>query len=322
MNHTSGSKRLFIGVLALLFITITACGSKKGDAQNFTNIDAAHTTQDEYSKFLQAYRNEKLTNDTILFGFRIGMTPTQLENHLKALTLQGRIVNQNHKLYGLIPTNEYCRDDKDGLHHFVTELIFHLDQQNQRLTSIYAPLYAPRFYIRPLHQRKYENKKDLTNNPLYKQYREAIGDSAYDASKLNLNKLETDVRKISTLMYPLLLDNYGTKYGAEAKMALDNGATTHIWIDKGRLIRLKLSNDCLVIANKFREATMPMFTSDFSRLIFIGEMEYSSVEDALKHEQLVDKAAILFQSQMDSLIKKQKQDEQRRDRDRANKSGI
>jgi hypothetical protein len=319
MKVKTSTPYLFVAMTIFLLFD-SACNGNKYSNKDTLIQDTTNILDINYYRILQSYRNENLINDTILLGFQIGMPASKLKAHLKKLISTGTIVNKNHKLYALIPYNERCIDDKDSLHQFVAELIFHLNGDSA-LNSMYATLYGPRFYIVPVKQRAPD--KLLERNPFNRLYKETVGDSFFNATRENVKKPEFYMPLIEHYLFKEgILNNYQIKYGYETRTHSEDGTNVHLWITDGRVIELTLRNAYYEIAENYLNRTMPVSKKEFTGLVPIGELRYSSVANEILFQERMGKAASSLKKYFDSTYESGKAEQENKERERVNKSGI
>jgi hypothetical protein len=304
------------GLLSFLIsLFIISCNNVQYGTNRPSIKDTINLEKEDYHRMLEAYKDEQLTNDTLLLGFRIGMPVAELQEHLKELIEQGRIVNQNHKLYGLIPTNEYCSDDKDQVHQFVAELAFHLDKTGNVLNSIYADLYGPRF-LDMLSQKRLKAGYVPSIEEIFESAAQGVG-------------VEDDshVKSFSEK----LMKSYRVKYNSENHIIPDNflNRSAHLWISQGRFIEVTLYDDYRQLCNDYLRTPLPNSENDFSELVLIGSLKYTSVDVAIAIEEKINNMKPFFEAMVDSLNYNQIQMEEQRVREKnqrvkeqVNESGI
>jgi hypothetical protein len=320
MKTRKSTTNLFILILIICLFSESACNSNRVNEVPPIQ-DSSNILDTDYYRFLQSYKHDNLTNDTILLGFQIGMPASNLKAHLKKLISIGAIVNKNHKLYALIPFNERCTDDKDSVHQFIAELVFYLNDSDSTLNTIYATLYGPRFYIVPVKQRASE--KLMLRNPMYRLYKKTVGDSFFNATS---EKIKTPDFYTPLIEHYLLkggiVKNYQLKYGSETRTISEDSKNVHLWITQGRVIVLSLRNAFYDIAKDYLNRTMPVSKSEFTGMVQIGELRYSSITNEILSQEKMGKAASSLKGYMDSTYKNEEEDRERKEREKVNESGI
>ncbi|HYH16500.1 MAG TPA: hypothetical protein VD794_14825, partial [Flavisolibacter sp.] len=234
------------------------------------------------------------------------------------LVSSGRIIKQDNKLFGWIPTNEINNNDKDGVQQFISELTIHIDSRTNTLNSIFAKLYAPRYLIRPM-QEKEESGQE---NKAYAAYREIVGDSFIKSSKAEMQKPESYSRLIKMFLDENLISLYHTKYGSEAQYESKDSQDTYTWLDNGRLIELSLSTDYKAIASRLLNGKKPKHKHDFSSLVQIGSTLYSTPAVKLERGKQIDKASNEFYKLMEAHTREEKKQETESLKERVNNAGI
>lgn len=321
MKKRKPTTYLFLLISIVCLLSESACNSNRVN-EELPRQDSSNILDTDYYRLLQSYKDDNLTNDTILLGFQIGMPASKLKAHLKKLISTGTIVNKNHKLYALIPYNERCIDDKDSIHQFIAELIFHLNDSDSTLNTIYATLYGPRFYIVPVKQRA-SDKLLLERNPWYRSYKKTVGDSFFNATREEIKKPDFYTPLIEHyLLKEGIVNNYQLKYGPETRALQEDSKNVHLWITHGRAIELSLRNDYYHIARDYLFRTMPVSKSKFTGMVQIGELRYSSITNEILFQEKMGKAATSFKKYMDSTYKNEKDDKERKEREKVSKSGI
>lgn len=198
---------LLKGLPVLLFLT--SCNEKGGRYLTSSLKDSVRVDVSKYPRLLEEYKKEPLINDTILLGFRIGMPLVEAKARIKDLLRQNVLIENDENIFYLIPVDEWCSEDKDSVHQFVTKLSFSF--KDNRLTRIYVKLFAPRFYITPIRFRRSE--EEMSNDPIYQEYRKIVGDSFYYASRAEMNDPKFYKGELQLLFDDQLLSLFEIKYG-------------------------------------------------------------------------------------------------------------
>lgn len=316
--------RIFIllnGLSILLFLT--SCNEESGRNSTSFLKDSVKIDISQYPKLLEEYRKEPLTNDTILLGFRIGMTLVEAETRIKDLLRQNVLIENNKNIFYLIPADEWCDEDKDSVHQFVTKLSFSF--KDDRLTRIYAKLFAPRFYITPIKFRRSEG--EMSKDSVYQEYRKIVEDSFYNAGRSEMNDPKFYKGRLQLLFDDQLLNLFEIKYGSARHILYPNEKSlvygiTRIWIDKGRLIELSIDTGYNHIAEQYLSRNIPVSKADFSYLIPIGSLLYSSIPSEITFHQAVDMISKELGKQLDSIMRSNEDDRELREKVKVDKIGI
>lgn len=303
----------------LAIVILSACNP---ESANYDLHEETVTTDSlsGYERLLETYKNERLTDSTILLGFRIGMNQEDLNTHINHLKNSGKVLQYEDKLFGLIPSIEYCSRDKDSVHQFVAELHLHTDKQ-EGLKGIHATLFGPRFYIVPKPVKTTEG--ETQPNPIQQIYGEIVGDSAADAAKRNWYKPESRVSSLKFLFKEGLLKTYVTRYGNALYWDNDKtGMNNQYWLSHGKIIHLALREDYLAIAKEYFKRVKPVSKEQMAGLIYIGETYYTSVTNALNFRKAVKALAPIVENEFENALEAEKHRKEMTEKKRAEKSGI
>ncbi|MBN8877471.1 MAG: hypothetical protein J0I32_07990 [Sphingobacteriales bacterium] len=312
---------LLKGLPVLLFLT--SCNEKGGRHLTSSLKDSVRVDVSKYPRLLEEYKKEPLINDTILLGFRIGMPLVEAKARITDLLRQNVLIENDENIFYLIPVDEWCSEDKDSVHQFVTKLSFSF--KDNRLTRIYVKLFAPRFYITPIRFRRSE--EEMSNDPIYQEYRKIVGDSFYYASRAEMNDPKFYKGELQLLFDDQLLSLFEIKYGPARHILLPNEKSlvheiTRIWIDKGRLIKLSLDTGYSRIAEQYLSRNVPVSKADYSHLIPIGGLLYSSIPSEIHFYQAVDMISKELGKQLDSIMRSNEDDRELREKVKVDKIGI
>ena len=167
----------------------------------------------------------------------------------------------------------------------------------------------------------------MSNDPIYQEYRKIVGDSFYYASRAEMNDPKFYKGELQLLFDDQLLSLFEIKYGPARHILLPNEKSlvheiTRIWIDKGRLIKLSLDTGYSRIAEQYLSRNVPVSKADYSHLIPIGGLLYSSIPSEIHFYQAVDMISKELGKQLDSIMRSNEDDRELREKVKVDKIGI
>ena len=301
--------------IAITVLAIASCNTRNRVNERSVTLKDSHIILDsQYSSLLKCYEGDKIIDSTIFLGFKLGMSFREFEYHLTELIKQKEIIHQSNNLYHFIKYKEYSDKDKDNSHHFVTELSFEVDEKNKSLKGVLVTLYGPRFYIPSTFQRG-----DFTDANL--------AETAERIHRESLNiipKSKEYAPRIERVISEGILDLYRKKYGNENHIVKDYmiSKTEYLWINSSKLIKLLLRNDYEQMAIEYMNRDVPASKEEISGLIELGKVIYTSIETEIKDNEGIHELGRDLHVYMDSIYRKNQEDEKIMEVQRANASGI